>query len=149
MTTNRLADVVAAEGRELEADFARIETEVTEPAERRRLVDELLQRLADRAAARREMLYPRVSEEVPDGDSLVDLAILGLDQIERTGREFAELSGAEATFHHLVTKLASEVWEHLDEEEGEILPALVDAIGVEAANELGDRLARTGATAST
>lgn len=148
MATNRLTEVVAAEGRELEADFAQIETGTTDPAERRRLVDQLLRRLADRAAARRETLYPRVSQEVADGDSLVDLALLGLDQIERTGREFAELSGAEATFHHLVTKLATEVWEHLDEEEGEILPALVDAIGVDAADELGDRLARAGVGAS-
>ncbi len=143
---NRLMDVVAAEGRELEAVFARIEAE-TEPGERRRLADQLLQRLAGHAAARREVLYPRVSKDVPDGDSLVDLGLLGLDQIERTSREIAGLSGAETTFHPLVTKLATEVWEHLDEEEGDVLPALVDAIGVDAANELGDELARAGAAA--
>jgi hypothetical protein len=45
----------------------------------------------------------------------------------------------------LVTKLATEVWEHLDEEEGDLLPALVDAIGVDAANDLGDELARAAA----
>jgi hypothetical protein len=144
---NRLVEVVAAEGRELEAAFGRLEAEL-EPGERRRLADQILQRLAAHAAARRQVLYPRVSRDVPDGDSLVDLGILGLDQVERTGREIADLSGAEATFHHLVTKLATEVWEHLDEEEGELLPALVDAIGVNAANELGDELARAGAGAT-
>ncbi len=46
-----------------------------------------------------------------------------------------------------MTKLATEVWEHLDEEEGDVLPALVDAIGVDAANQLGDELARAGAAA--
>jgi hypothetical protein len=145
--SNRLVEVVATEGRELEADFARIEAE-TDPGERRRLADAILQRLAAHAAARREVLYPRVSRDVPDGDSLVDLGILGLDQVERTGREIADLSGAEATFHHLVTKLATEVWEHLDEEEGELLPALVDAVGVDAANELGDELARADTAAT-
>ena len=142
---NRLQGVVAAEGRELEAVFGRIEAETTGPDERRRLVDQLLERLAAHAAARREVLYPRVSREVPDGDSLVDLALLGLAQIERTNKEFAGLSGAEPTFHPLVTKLAQEVWEHLDEEESDVLPALVDAIGTEEANELGDALARAGA----
>ncbi len=83
---NRLMEVVAAEGRELEAVFGRIEAE-TEPGERRRLADQLLQGLAGHAAARREVLYPRVSPDVPDGDSLVDLGLLGLDQIERTSRE--------------------------------------------------------------
>jgi hypothetical protein len=141
---NRLMEVVAAEGREMEADFSRIEAE-TAPDERRRLVDQLLQRLADHAAARREILYPRVGQDVPDGDSLVDLALVGLAQVERTSKEFAGLSGAEPSFHPLVTKLATEVWEHLDEEEGEMLPALVDAIGVDAANDLGDALARAGA----
>ena len=68
-----------------------------------------------------------------------------MDQIERTSKEFDGLSGAEPSFHPLVTKLATEVWEHLDEEEDEVLPALVDAIGVDAANELGDALARAGA----
>jgi len=142
---NRLMDVVAAEGRELEAVFGRIEAETTEPGERRRLADELLQRLAGHAVARREVLYPRVSKDVPDGDSLVDLGLLGLDQIERTSKEIAGLSGSESTYIPLVAKLATEVWEHLDEEEGDVLPALVDAIGVDAANELGDKLARAGA----
>ena len=141
---NRLMEVVAAEGRELEEDFSRIEAE-TGPEERRRLTDQLLARLAGHMAARREVLYPRVSRDVPDGDSLVDLALLAMDQIERTSKEFDGLSGAEPSFHPLVTKLATEVWEHLDEEEGEVLPAFVDAIGVDAANELGDALARAGA----
>ena len=141
---NRLMEVVAAEGRELEEDFSRIETE-TRPEERRRLADQLLARLAGHMAARREVLYPRLSRDVPDGDSLVDLGLLGLAQIERTSKEFDGLTGAEPSFHPLVTKLATEVWEHLDEEEGDVLPAVVDAIGVDAANELGDALARAGA----
>ena len=141
---NRLTEVIAAEGRELEADFSRIETE-TGPEERRRLTDQLLARLAGHMATRREVLYPRVSRDVPDGDSLVDLALLAMDQIERTAKEFDGLTGAEPSFHPLVTKLATEVWEHLDEEEDEVLPALVDAIGVDAANDLGDALARAGA----
>ena len=140
---NRLMEVVAAEGRELEADFSRIEAE-TGPEERRRLTDQL-SRLAGHTAARREVLYPRLSRDVPDGDSLVDLGLLGLAQIERTSKEFDGLTGAEPSFHPLVTKLATEVWEHLDEEEGDVLPAVVDAIGVDAANELGDALARAGA----
>jgi hypothetical protein len=141
---NRLMKVVAVEGRELEADFSRIEAE-TVPEERRRLVDQLLARLAGYAAARQEVLYPRVSQDVPDGGSLVDLGLLALAQIERTSKEFDGLSGAEPSFHPLVTKLATEVWEHLDEEEADVLPALVDAIGVDAANDLGDALARAGA----
>jgi hemerythrin HHE cation binding domain-containing protein len=141
---NRLMEVVATEGRELEEDFRRIETE-TRPEERRRLADQLLARLAGHTAARREVLYPRLSRDVPDGDSLVDLGLLALAQIERTSKEFDGLTGAEPSFHPLVTKLATEVWEHLDEEEGDVLPAVVDAIGVDAANELGDALARAGA----
>jgi Hemerythrin HHE cation binding domain len=139
---NRLQEVAATEGRELEAVFGRIEAETTGPDERRRLVDQLLERLAAHVAARKEVLYPRVGRDVPDGDSLVDLALLGLAQIERTSREFAGLSGAEPSFHPLVTKLAQEVWEHLDEEEVEVLPALMDAIGTDEANEVGDALAR-------
>jgi hemerythrin HHE cation binding domain-containing protein len=142
---NRLLEVVAAEGRELEAEFGRVEAETTGPDESRRLVDQLLERLAAHVAARKDVLYPRISRDVPDGDSLVDLALLGLAQIERTSKEFAGLSGAEPSFHPLVTKLAQEVWEHLDDEEGEVLPALVDAIGADEANELGDALARAGA----
>jgi hypothetical protein len=49
---NRLMEVVAAEGRELEEDFSRIEAE-TGPEERRRLTDQLLARLAGHMAARR------------------------------------------------------------------------------------------------
>jgi hypothetical protein len=144
---NRLMDVVAAEGRELEATFGRIESGTAEPAERRQLADQLLHRLAGHVAVRREVLYLRVSQALPDGDTLVDLGLLGLDQIERTSKEIAGLTGAEPNFVPLVAKLATEVWEHLDEEEADVLPALVDAIGVDAANELGDDLARADSTA--
>ena len=78
-------------------------------------------------AARREVLYPRLSRDVPDGDSLVDLGLLGWPR--SSGRARSSTAGAEPSFHPLVTKLATEVWEHLDEEEGDVLPAVVDAIG--------------------
>jgi hypothetical protein len=98
--------------------------------------------VAVHAALRREVLYPRVSHDVPDGESLVDLATIGLDQIERTRKELAGLSGTEPTFKPLVLKLGNELWEHLDEEQSDVLPQLVDAIGPDRANELGDELSR-------
>ena len=85
---NRLMDVVAAEGRELEAAFGRIENDTTEPAERRRLTDEILQRLEGLATARREVLYPRVATDVPDGGSLVDLATLRRDHVHQAVPRF-------------------------------------------------------------
>jgi Hemerythrin HHE cation binding domain len=144
---NGLVQVLAAERREIEAVLDRLdsESEPTDPGERRRLVDQLIERVAVHAAARRDVLYPRVSRDVPDGESIVDLATIGLDQIERTRKELAGLSGTEPTFGALVAKLENEVWEHLDEEQSDVVPQLVDAIGTDAANELGDELARAGA----
>lgn len=148
---NRLMEAVAAERRDIEEVLDRLEseTEVADPGERRRLVDQLIERVAAHAAARRDVLYPRVSRDVPDGDSLVDLATIGLDQIKRTRKELAELSGTEPTFKPLVAKLANEVWEHLEEEQTDVLPQLVDAIGIDAANELGDELTRASAAAGS
>jgi hypothetical protein len=148
---NRLLEAVAAERGEIEEVLDRLESETEEidVAERRRLVDQLLDRVAAHAAARREVLYPRVSRDLPDGDSVVDLAIIGLDQIGRTRKELAGLSGTEPTFTPLVAKLSNEVWEHLEEEQSDLLPPLMDAIGTEEANELGDRLARARAGAAT
>jgi Hemerythrin HHE cation binding domain len=148
---NRLMEAVAAERRGIEEVLDRLEseTEVADPGERRRLVDQLIERVAAHAAARRDVLYPRVSRDVPDGDSLVDLATIGLDQIKRTRKELSELSGTEPTFKPLVAKLAHEVWEHLEEEQTDVLPQLVDAIGIDAANELGDELTRASAAAGS
>ena len=142
---NRLMEVVAAEGRELEEDFSRIEAE-TGPEERRRLADQLLRAAGRPHGGSAGGALPAASAGTfPTATPSSTSALLGLDQIERTSKEFDGLSGAEPSFHPLVTKLATEVWEHLDEEEGEVLPAVVDAIGVDAANELGDALARAGA----
>jgi hypothetical protein len=138
---NRLLGAVAEERRAIETILDRLESEseVSDPGERGRLVDELRERVAGHAASRRDLLYPRVSRDVPDGDSLVDLAFIGLDQVERTSGKIAGLSGAEPTFQPLVVKLAAEVQEHLDdEEESDVLPPLLDAVGVDGANELGD-----------
>lgn len=144
---NRLQEAVAAERREITTILDHLEAEDIEPAERRRLVDQLLHRVAAHAALRRDVLYPQVSQDVPGGDALVDLASIGLDQIDRTTEELVGLSGTELTFAPLVAKLAHEVWEHLEEEKSDFLPPLVDAVGTERANELGDRLARAGAGA--
>jgi hypothetical protein len=143
---NRLMQALAAERSEIEAILDRLDSEeLTDPGERRRLVDQLIERVAAHAAARRDVLYPRVSRDVPDGDSIVDLATIGLDQIERTREELAGLSGTEPTFKPLVIKLENEVWEHLEEEQSDVLPPLVDAIGTDGANQLGDEMARAGA----
>jgi hypothetical protein len=139
---NRLLETVAEERRAIETILDRLESEseVSDPGERGRLVDELMERVAGHAASRRDLLYPRVSRDVPDGDSLIDLAFIGLDQVERTSREIAVLPGAEPTFEPLGAKLAAR--SHLDEEESDVLPPLVDAVGVDGANELGDQFTR-------
>jgi Hemerythrin HHE cation binding domain len=142
---NRLMRALAAERSEIETILDRLDSEeLTDPGERRRLVDQLIERVAAHATVRRDLLYPRVSRDVPDGDSVVDLATIGLDQIERTRRELAGLSGTEPTFKPLVAKLGNEVWDHLEEEQNDILPQLIGAIGTDGANELGDELARAG-----
>jgi Hemerythrin HHE cation binding domain len=147
---NLLADAVAAERREIGEVLDRLgtEAEVTDPGERRRIVDQLMKLVDAHAARRRDVLYPRVSRDVPDGESIVDLATIGLDQIERTRTELAELSGTEPTFQPLVVKLEDEIWDHLEEERSDILPQLVDAIGTYAANELGEEFTRAGAGVS-
>lgn len=122
--------------------FERLETEATDPGERRERVGEIMDRLSRHTSARQQLLYPRVRQDVPDGDSAVDLALIGQEQVERTSREIAGLTGTELTFEPLVGKLAAEVREYLDEEETELLPQLVDAIGLDGANELGDQLAQ-------
>ena len=143
---NRLVEAVAAERREIDEilDGLDTETETSDPGERRRLVDQLTNLVAAHAARRRDVLYPRVSRDVPDGESVVDLATIGLDQIERTRTELAELSGTEPTFQPLVIKLVDDIWDHLEEERSDILPQLVEAIGTDAANELGEEFSRAG-----
>ena len=141
---NRLMEVVAAEGRELEEDFSRIETE-TGPEERRRLTDQLLARLAGHTAARREVLYPRLSRDVPDGDSLVDLGLPGLAQIERTSEGVRRPDRCGAVVPPAGDQARDRGLGAPRRGGGRVLPAVVDAIGVDAANELGDALARAGA----
>jgi hypothetical protein len=151
-STNRLVEAVAAERREIGAILDKLEAEAvneaSEAEERRRLVGQLMERLAAHAAGRRNVLYPRVTRDVPDGDSLVDLALVGLDQIERSSGEVTALSGEEPTFGPMVVKLGIEIEEHFDEEESDILPQLVDAVGPTAADELADELTRAGAGAT-
>ena len=141
---NRLLEVAAAQRQELESAFERLEAGAPGP-ERRQQVDLVVEQLARHTAARRQLLYPRVVRDVPDGDAVVDLAGIGQDQIERTSRELASVPDTAPTFEPLVAKLVAEAREHLDDEQAELLPQLVDAIGVAAADELGEELARTDA----
>jgi hypothetical protein len=140
--SNRLLEVTASQRQDLEAMFERLETGATDPKERREHVGDVMNRLSRHISIRQQLLYPRVRQDVSDGDSCVDLALIGQEQVERTSREIVSLTGTELTFEFLVAKLGHEVREYFDEEEFELLPPLVDAIGINAANELGDQLAR-------
>lgn len=113
--------------------------QTSDDAERRRLVDTMIEELSIHAAIEERELYPLMHRSLPEDDSVEHaehehaeakavLAVLG--QLEPTDEPFDEM----------VNELISDVRHHVQEEEDELFPQLREAVSDEELEQLGQRL---------
>jgi hemerythrin superfamily protein len=117
--------------------------------ERQSVVREFTQGLSRHASAEEQIFYPAVRDALPDGDSLVDESLDDHHEIKELLVAIDDASPSDGRLDDLVQSLIAEVREHVEEEEGEILPRLSQAVGHERMVEIGERLEKAEALAPT
>jgi hypothetical protein len=140
--SNRLVAVITDENREMEALFQQFESEWSDPEKGPRLVGEIIYVLVRRVVLREELLYPAIQRSLDDGDDVVDLEALADEEVGRMLKLIADTPTTSGTFEPLVAHLIEQVRERSGDEQADILPRLVEALGAEEADELGNALAR-------
>lgn len=142
-----LITVLVADHRDLERMLDELQGGL--PAQRPRLLEQLTAALMRHAVAEEQHLYPLVRGALPDGDARADRELGEHAEAERVLRELEQLGGDDPAYQALVGQVISQVRNHLQEEEHELLPRLAREVPVEQLRELGGKLRRAKESAPT
>jgi hemerythrin superfamily protein len=122
-----------------------------EDAEKEALVAKICDELTVHAAIEEEVFYPAAREAVDDDADMLDEAEVEHEHIKMLVEELKTMSAGENLYDAKVKVLSEYVKHHVEEEEGEIFPAVreseldLDALGA----ELAERKQQLMAEAST
>jgi hemerythrin superfamily protein len=114
---------------------------------KREVVDQIIEGLSVHAAIEEMHFYPAVREALPDVE---DDVLEGLEEhhiVKWTLSELKDLAPDNERFDAKVTVLIESVRHHVEEEEGEMFPAVRAGLGRKALQELGAVLEQAKATA--
>lgn len=109
-------------------------------AEKRRLVDRIIEELSAHAAVEEQLFYPAARATVPDTE---DIALESIEEHHIVKWELFELEDMDPhdeRFDAKVTVLIENVRHHVEEEEGDFFPKVRDELGRNALNDLGDAM---------
>jgi hemerythrin superfamily protein len=135
----KATDVLMAQHREVLALFARIAS-AEDPAERRRLLDEITDALEMHAELEEEVFYPAIRESrSPDAQALVLEAIEQHHVVDLLLAEAPDLDPEDESFGAKMKVLHELVRSHIEREERELF-ALAASLADDEAEELDRRL---------
>lgn len=130
--------VLTTDHREVEGIFAKLEIG---EGDRHQLVSKMVEELSKHDAMEKELLYPVVESDVPGGQSMGQAAIAEhehvVDVLHRIDKS-KDLASPQAQAD--LSTLMREVRHHVQEEEGQIFPALRAAVNEEDLIEMGEKV---------
>jgi hemerythrin superfamily protein len=129
--------------------FERFEHTGEDAAEKREIVDKIIEHLSVHAAIEEQVFYPALRTAIPDVSAEV---LEGLEEhhiVKWVLSELEKMAPTDERFEAKVTVLIENVRHHVKEEEDEMFPRVREAMTVEQLNELGDALETAKKTAPT
>ncbi|HUS62270.1 MAG TPA: hemerythrin domain-containing protein [Acidimicrobiales bacterium] len=135
----------------VEALFKRFEQlgEGGEPAEKKQIVDKVIEHLSVHAVIEEQLFYPAVREQAPDATFTV---LEGLEEhhvVKWVLAELEKMAPTDERYEAKFTVLMENVRHHVEEEETDIFPKLREAMTVEQLNTLGESMEKAKETAPT
>lgn len=131
--------VLTDDHREVENLFQQYE-KATDPGEQTRVVHQVIHELAIHGEIEELLLYPRLRTALPDGNDVADEAVGEHLGIKQTLNKLDKMSAEDDGFAQRMRELMAEVRHHVEEEEGEMFPAVRDAFSAEQLRTLGSSL---------
>jgi hemerythrin superfamily protein len=118
-------------------------------AEKRKVVDRILEELSVHAAIEEQYFYPVVRATVPDTESVTLESLEEHHLVKMTLAELDKLDPSDERFDAKVTVLIENVRHHVKEEEKELFPKVREELGRAALSDLGETLEAAKANAPT
>ena len=118
-------------------------------AEKRAIVDKIIEELAVHAAVEEQLFYPVTRATVP---KVEDIALESLEEhhiVKWVLSELDDMSPEDERFDAKVTVLIENVRHHVKEEEEDYFPKVRDELGRNALNDLGEAMAEAKKAAPT
>ncbi|MDQ3979416.1 MAG: hemerythrin domain-containing protein [Actinomycetota bacterium] len=146
MAQRDAVDVIVSDHRHVEALFSRVETG---PTLDQAVLDELIRELSIHAGIEEQVLYPAIRNKVDGGEGIADHS---LDEHQEAKELLASIEKGgvdDPQTPELLRKLIASVREHVQEEEGQILPKLRSSIAPEALITMGEALEKAKSMAPT
>jgi hemerythrin superfamily protein len=117
--------------------------------QRKGVVDILVRELSKHAAVEEELFYPLADQVVPAGGAEVEQHLAEHLAVKRALAELDGMSPEDDRMDELVQRLQGEVAEHVQEEEGELMPKVRDHLDEQALAELGEEIEQAKRRAPT
>jgi hemerythrin superfamily protein len=130
-----LVDVLIHDHRELEEMFGEVETEPG-AERRRRLANEIVAELVRHTVAEEQYLYPTVRRVLPEGDRIAKHHIHDHSEAEADMKRLEGLEATDPDFEFVLTRLMTEMRQHMLEEETDLFPRLRAAADPDELREL-------------
>ncbi|MFF5446394.1 hemerythrin domain-containing protein [Streptomyces sp. NPDC012888] len=145
-------DVIAeltTDHEEVEELFTNIQEASAGDPRRKTYADQVTMELVRHSVAEEMYLYPAVREHLADGDAMADEELRDHAKAEQIMKDLEGCAADDPQFDVLVTKLMTEVRQHIAEEENDLFPQLRAACSAEMLNELGDKVRQAKKIAPT
>lgn len=113
------------------------------------VVHSIVKELSVHDAIEREYLYPTVRDRVSSGSGMADHSIEEHDEVAQTLLAIDKADDGSSEQAALLVKLIPAVQAHVAEEEGQIFPALRQALSEKELQELGGKLSKAKDIAPT
>jgi hemerythrin superfamily protein len=141
-------ELITADHRWVDSLFDALVAETAVEA-RDALKDEIVMSLSRHAAAEEQLLYPLARQRLGDGAPLVDTALDEHQSLKEALQAWDKIGAGDEAFLTQAEQVQSLVQEHVEEEEGVLLPKLAAAATAEELQELGEHLATAERMAPT
>jgi hemerythrin superfamily protein len=132
--------LILQDHREVDSLFSRYESLTGDGDQKRDIVREIVRELSVHAAIEEQFLYPTMRNNLPDGSELVEEALEEHKEAKETLDALEKMTPGESGYDDRVRSLIRDVRHHVQEEEGELLPKLRDAVSQERLDQLGEAM---------
>lgn len=109
-----------------------------EPESIDELTEQIVHDLSVHAAVEEQFVYPLLRAKVDGGDAMADEAIDEHQQAKRLLADLEKLDAGSADHTKAMDELIATVRHHVEEEEGDVLPKLRDAVDASTLDKMGD-----------
>jgi hemerythrin-like domain-containing protein len=143
-----MVSVLVHDHEEVKDMFQQIEN-AADGETRRTVADQVTAELVRHSVVEEMYLYPAAREQLSNGDQMADQEIEEHAEAEQLLKRWEKLDGDDPEFLTVFREVRQSVLEHIEEEEGQLFPAMQSSMSRDEMIEVGQKMQKAKALAPT